>query len=76
MDKIEFITEVYMERTYNQKNYVDPFYISTGIGATEDASIEDAIKNLKGHYVDFAPNMIAKMETHRLPQHYTANELA
>jgi hypothetical protein len=74
--KVEFLTELYLERTYKDKNVADPFAICTGMGSSEDASIEEAFKHLKEHYTDFAPNQIAKIETYQIPQHYTEQELA
>ena len=68
MAKLEFLTEVYITRE------ADPAPIGVGVGPTEDASIEAAIKNLKSH--NYATHQITFMETYEIPQHYTANELA
>lgn len=67
-NKIEFLTEIYVT------NEADPAPMGIGVGPTEDASIEEAIKHLKTH--NYATGQITFMETYQVPQHYTADELA
>ncbi len=74
--KVEFLTELYLGRIYKDKYMTDPFVICTGMGSSEDASIEEAFKHLKDHYTDFAPNQVAKIETYQVPQWYSEQELA
>ena len=66
--KVEFLTEIFVT------NEIDPAPIGVGVGTTEDASIAEAIKNLKSH--NYATNQITFIETYQIPQHYSATELA
>ena len=67
-DKIEFITELALDNGIEL----------SGIGATEEASIQNALSLFPytTNKASYTVKDMASMETYRLPQHYTAEELA
>jgi len=66
--KEEFITEIFTE--------VGPeaHPAAMAFAYTENASIDEAIAVFNSY--NLSANDIVAMETYKLPQHYTANELA
>ena len=67
-DKIEYITELAFDNGIEL----------AGFGATEEASIQNALSFLPytSYEASYTVKDMASMETYRLPQHYTAEELA
>ena len=66
--------DVYATAVYMDGHGDDAIVIETA--ATEELSVDAAIKVLKLAFSKKEVAQISRMETYYVPQHYTANELA
>ena len=66
INKTEFVTEIYVDN--------DNDAMVAEFAFTEKASIDTAIASFNA--MGFDAGTIVRIETYKVPQHYTANELA
>lgn len=66
IEKTEFVTEIYVDN--------DDDAMVVEFAFTEKASVDTAIASFNA--MGFDAGTIARIQTYKVPQHYTANELA
>lgn len=65
----EFITEIFLEEG------PEAHPVAMGFAYTEEASVNEAIAHFNS-FDDLIADQIFSIETHEIPQHLTANEMA